>query len=432
MRIALLSAEYPPQPGGVGDYTARLGGALVERGHPIVVFTIVDCRLQIVDLGGSNLNLQSTIYNLQSDWGWRSWRAISAALDHSRPDILHIQYQTGAYDMHPAINLLPWRLRRLRRRPLVAVTAHDLLLPYLFPKAGPLRRWVTRRLLADGDAVVVTNKADYEQIVGHGQWAIGRRTSIISQSHIADRPPPVLIPIGSNVAVAPPPGYQRAVWRGRLHVASDQILVAFFGLMTHTKGLEVLLDALGRLPASVRLLIIGGAASAPEDRAYAGQIQRQIAAHGLAPRVTITGHCPADQVSGHLLAADLAALPFGDGASFRRGSLLAALAHGLPTVTTFPAKDERWEMEDIHANCFRLSSPVLRPLEDEENALLVAPGDAQALAGAIARLASDLELRERLATGGRALAQQFAWPAIAEQHEALYTELMHRSELRRQ
>src|SRR6266496_1165976 len=64
MRIALLSGEYPPQPGGVGDYTARLGQALVERGHDIVVFTIADGRFQIVDLAGSNPNLQSTIYNL--------------------------------------------------------------------------------------------------------------------------------------------------------------------------------------------------------------------------------------------------------------------------------------------------------------------------------------------------------------------------------
>src|SRR5436190_5324418 len=142
MRIALLSAEYPPQPGGVGDYTRRLGEALLARGHTISVITIADCRLQIVALSHSATNRQSTIAALQSDWGWSCWRAVIAALDALRPDVLHIQYQTGAYGMRPAINLLPWRLRRLPARPLVAVTAHDLLLPYLFPKVGPLRRWV--------------------------------------------------------------------------------------------------------------------------------------------------------------------------------------------------------------------------------------------------------------------------------------------------
>src|SRR5215213_271442 len=112
MIVAMISAEYPPRPGGIGDYTRRLGQALVERGQHVLVFTIVDCRFQIVDLEGAIYNLQSEIYNQQSSWGWRIGRDIRAALHQTRPDILHIQYQTGAYGMHPAINFLPWRLHR--------------------------------------------------------------------------------------------------------------------------------------------------------------------------------------------------------------------------------------------------------------------------------------------------------------------------------
>src|SRR5215470_407424 len=128
MRIALLSGEYPPQPGGVGDYTRHLGQALLARGHEVFVFTILDFRFLILDLGLNNVNQKSKIKNLKSDWGWGCWRAVIAALEQTRPDVLHIQYQTGAYGMHPAINLLPWRLRRLPARLHVAVTAHDLLL----------------------------------------------------------------------------------------------------------------------------------------------------------------------------------------------------------------------------------------------------------------------------------------------------------------
>jgi hypothetical protein len=39
--------------------------------------------------------------------------------------------------MHPAINFLPWRLRRTQNRPAVVVTAHDLLPPYLVSKGRP-------------------------------------------------------------------------------------------------------------------------------------------------------------------------------------------------------------------------------------------------------------------------------------------------------
>jgi glycosyltransferase involved in cell wall biosynthesis len=398
MRIALLTGEYPPQPGGIGDYTEQLGRALVARGHTILVFTIADGQFQILDLTLPTGIEQPTICNLRSGWGWRSWQAIGAALNQSRPDILHIQYQTGAYGMHPAINLLPLRLRARRNRPRVAVTAHDLLQPYLFPKSGPARRWVTHRILADPDALIVTNAHDYAQVTGEC-------------SNV-----PKLIPIGSNIAVAPPPGYDRAAWRATLGAGAGDTLVAYFGLLSHTKGLGVLLDALTRLPSQIRLVIIGGAATAPADQAYAEQIRQQIERLQLGARVALTGHCPPDQTSAHLLAADLAALPFTDGASFRRGSLLAALAHGLPTVTTRSASDAQQPTTDEALSGGRLVEGA--------NVLLVRPSDAAELAGAIERLAADAHLRGRLADGARALAQNFAWPAIAEQQERLYAQLL--------
>ena len=423
MRIALLTAEYPPQPGGIGDYTAHLGAALAARGHQVLVFTITDFGFWILDLSQDRSNPKSKIANRISSWGWRSWGAVRSALARTQTDILHIEYQTGAYGMHPAINFLPLRLKMLRKRPRVAVTAHDLLEPYLFPKAGPVRGWVTRRLLADADAAIVTNETDFEQVLGDRRLDIGdlRRGRLWPRTHGLS---PALIPIGNNIAVAPPPGYDRAAWRAHLGATDDMVLVAYFGLISHTKGLDVLLGALAHLPPHVHLLVVGGAASAPEDRAYAERIQRQIAEQGLAPRITITGQRPAAEVSADLLAADLAALPYSDGASFRRGSLLAALAHGLPTVTTQP---QELGAENQAPSSRRLASSsqlTIPRLVDGEHALLVKPGDAEALASAIARLAHDAELRARLASGGRALAEQFGWPAIAERHEALYAQLL--------
>jgi glycosyltransferase involved in cell wall biosynthesis len=149
------------------------------------------------------------------------------------------------------------------------------------------------------------------------------------------------------------------------------VLIAYFGLISHTKGLDILLAALARLPESFRLLIVGGAASAAEDRTYAQAISSQIAHDQLERRVTITGHCTETEVSAHLLAADLAVLPFTDGASFRRGSLLATLAHGLPTVTTTPQVDDQY------------IEPIGGQLADGENILLIPPRDTHALGAAI-------------------------------------------------
>ena len=429
MIVAILSAEYPPRPGGIGDYTRKLGQSLVERGQRALVFTIDDVRFTMYDLDASTLNPKSKIVHPKSNWGWRIGRDVRAALQQTRPDILHIQYQTGAYGMHPAINFLPWRLRRTRHRPAVVVTVHDLLPPYLFPKAGPLRQWVTRRLLADADAVVVTNQDDYARVGDWGQGIGDQGRLGNSQSPVPSPQSPTLIPIGSNIAVAPPEHYDRAAWRARLGIGADETLLAFFGLISRSKGLDTLLDALARLPAHFRLVVIGGAAMAPADRAYADAIRQQIARLGLEQRVTVTGHCAEADVSAHLLAADIAALPFADGASFRRGSLLAALAHGLAVVTTWPTNDQgRTTNGDSQAPAHSLghSSFVLRPFADAENVLLVPPGDALALVAAIERLARDTALREQLAAGGRALADQFGWDAIAAQHEQLYERLLRR------
>lgn len=390
MHIALLTGEYPPQPGGVGDYTQRLAAALRGRGHAVTALTIEGGQL-VAYAGGAagGAERRELLAGRGSlDWSPRCWPAVIAALDRLRPDWLHIQYQTGAYTMRPGVNLLPWRLRGLPGRPRIAVTFHDLLEPYLFPKAGPARRWVNARLARDADAVVATNSADLAalaRVVAPGRPAA----------------PPAHIPIGSNIPVAPPPGYSREGWRAGIGVATGELLVAYFGLLAASKGVDVLVEALAELDGPWRLLIVGGAATAPHDLAHAEAVRARIGALGLAGRVVETGHVAPAQVSGHLLAADLAALPFRDGASFRRGSLLAALAHGCPVITTTPADPA----DDVALGAA---------------AILVAPGEPAALRAAIVRLRAEPAARAARAAAGPPLAARFSWDGIARRHEELY------------
>jgi glycosyltransferase involved in cell wall biosynthesis len=392
LSILLISGEYPPQIGGVGDYTQQLGRALCARNHSVRVLTTGAA-------GADSAPDEPPTLRIGPDWGWRTQQAVVRAVAQLAPDIIHIQYQTGAYGMHPAINLLPWRLRRSPRRPALVVTAHDLRLPYLLPKADRLRGWVTTRLLADADALIVTNAADAAALRG----AAPASRELYRPPH-ALTTPLAIIPIGSNIAPAPPPDYDRAVWRRRLGLGSDATLIGYFGLLSRTKGVLELLAALAQLrPAErYRLLIIGGAAPQPDDQRYAAEVQRFIAAQELSERVQITGPCAPAEVSAHLLAADLVALPFADGASYRRGSLLAALAHGRPTITTAP--DE----------------PLDPPLIDGRHALLLADPAPERWLAAIERMAADPALQTRLSAGARELAASFAWPVIAAQHETVY------------
>lgn len=418
MHIALLSAEYPPQPGGVGDYTQRLAQELSKPGYNVTVITATDGQwmCHAINSGTSTPLADVPLGSPSLPWGWRCWRSITAALASVRPNLLHIQYQTGAYAMHPAINLLPWHLHGLSGSPPVVVTFHDLLEPYLFPKAGPLRRWVTLRLAADAAAVITTNPADAQQLAHYQRTrqTQGRPATLAALL----RPPrlhaaPAIIPIGSNIPVAPPPSYERATWRSALGVRPDELLVAYFGLLSPSKGLDLLLAAFADLQPDlpVRLLVVGGASTAPQDRAYAATIAAQIARLGLYDRVHITGQVDAATVSAHLLAADCVALPFRDGASFRRGSLLAALSHGCTIVTTEPSN-----RQNDHAAGTRL--------EDGMNVLLIPPDNSAALATALRRLAADPVLRTRLGHAAHRLGEQFSWSAIAQSHLQIYTTLL--------
>jgi glycosyltransferase involved in cell wall biosynthesis len=400
MRIVLISGEFPPLQGGVGDFTNELGKALAELGVEVSVITSAVARIQ--DAGCKKqeahfLRLASCIVHpVIEKWDWGSWQHIIGLLDQIRPDIVNIQYQTAAYGMHPAINFLPLRLRMGTRYHMV-VTFHDLKVPYLFPKAGRLRWGVNLVLAHWSEVVIVTNAEDFARLSTY--------SSIRSLS---------LIPIGSNISPQPPADYDRERWRSHWGLKPDGILLSYFGFLNESKGAETLIRALGRLVQStsntqypisnIQLIMVGGkvGSSDPTNVAYLEQVEGLIAELGLTNRVLWTGYTPQSEVSANLLASDICVLPYRDGASFRRGSFMAALAHGLPIVSTRP----------------RVDVPELR---HGENILLVPPDAPVALAEAIARLAEDARLRRRLGEGAARLAQSFTWEKIAEKTEALYS-----------
>ncbi len=382
MKVCLVTAEYAPQQGGVGDYTRELAAALRQRGVEAIVLTSGSA---VSEDASSPVPVQRRI----GGWGWWLWRDLERALRALAPDVVHIQYQAAAYGLHPAINLWP-RLSPWRRA--TVVTFHDLKVPYLFPKAGPLRFRVVLELARASARAIVTNAED--------------------QAVLAPllRRPPALIPIGSNIRPEPPPGYDRSAWRAGAGAGEGSVVLAYFGFLNESKGGEELIRALALLRQrgeDVRLWFVGGQVghSDPTNRAYLARVQELVRELGLEPYVRWTGFTAPEEVSANLLAADLCVLPYRDGVSFRRGSLMAALAHGLPVVSTWP----------------RVALPEL---VDGENMALVPPGDAEALASRIAALIAEPPARWRLARGALALSARFDWGPIAARTQEVYDEVL--------
>jgi glycosyltransferase involved in cell wall biosynthesis len=61
---------------------------------------------------------------------------------------------------------------------------------------------------------------------------------------------------------------------------------------------------------------------------------------------------------------------------------------------------------------------------DGVDGLLTPPGDVDALAGSLQRLAADEQLRSRLGAAARESAARFAPPVIAAQLQALYDDVL--------
>ncbi len=381
MRIGIISGEYPPMQGGVGDYSREFGRALVALGHEVFVLTSSQAHPLTEDTG---IKVQATV-NQWGRWGnqGKSPRGERQAIEwaqQNRLDIVNMQYQAAAYNMHAAANYLP---RTLSTTVPIITTFHDLLVPYLFPKAGPLRKRLIYQMARQSSGVIVTNIAD--------EWEL---------REAGDMPPIARIPIGSNIAVQPPAGYDPVSWRvNNLRIPSETFLVGYFGFINATKGVDTLAHAVRLLidrHVNVELLIIGGQTGASDktNLEQADEAERLIGGLGINRRVHWTGFVEAETVSAHLMACDIIALPFKDGVSLRRGTLMAALAHGCPIISTQP-------------------QVKIPELEDKAALQLVPPDNPHQLAEALLDMHKNEGVRLRLGQSAAELSRQFQWDSIA-------------------
>ena len=307
MRIGIVSGEFPPMTGGVGACSQILARRLSALGHELRILS-----------GPRAASDEFPLARVPANWGLPALTALRRWARHHRLEIVNLQFQTAAFNMSPCIHFLPHAFPGV---PLVT-TFHDLRVPWLFPKAGPLRRHILHHLARSSAAVISTNHEDHARL-----RPLARRAA--------------LIPIGSNILAQRPADFDAAAWRRRHGLAPDETLLAWFGLVNHSKGLEPCSAASPNCappacpsawPSSAAAPATATAAIAPSALPSTPRIARL----QLQPALLRTGYLPDREVAAWLWASDLVVLPYRDGASFRRGTLMAAIRHGCATVTTIP------------------------------------------------------------------------------------------------
>ncbi len=392
MRIGLVTGEFPPMEGGVGAFTNELAKALGEAGHDVFVLTSrlarppdqprqISLLSEPIDLG------YATLLPIVRNWRWATNREIVDWSIRFDLDVVNIQYQAAAYGMWlPAINFAPRRLRNVVK---TAVTFHDLRHPYFFPKAGKLRDKVVHLMAQQADGVLTTNPDDFQKVK---ELACEKVTEI---------------PIGSNIAAYKPNHIEVEEARSELGVPQNGVLLGYFGFLNETKGAESLLTAVSKMAPSHHVVFIGGqlgASDASNNAAYLTHLRQIIHTLDIEDRVHWTGYLSDSRVSTYLYATDMMVMPYKDGASLRRGTLMAALAHGRPLISTWP----------IGPTPF---------LEHGKNVWFVPIDDPDAIVTAVANIKTNGMLHESLAIGATQVAQNFTWESIAKKTAVFFESL---------
>ncbi len=195
-----------------------------------------------------------------------------------------------------------------------------------------------------------------------------------------------IVPMGADVGPPPDPD---SVARFRAELGADgRLAVLFLGRLVPVKGADVLLAAASRVPG-VAVWIAG---DGPElerlrDRARADRLD-----------VSFLGRVDRRRRRLALEACDVVAVP----SRVERGRTEGApvvcaesYAAGRPVVAT-------------------RTGGITEMIDDERTGLLVPPDDAEALAGALARLAGDETLRRRLSEEAAARAPRFSMATTAD------------------
>lgn len=346
MRVLTVGNRYPPA--GLGGYELVWAGAvraLREAGHEVDVLTT---------LGGEAGDGVAR----ELHWYWRDHTFVSPSwrerrfIERENARILDRHLREHGSDVVTWWSMGGMSLALIDRAARAGVSTvgvvHDGWMLY-GPEVAPSR---APRL---GD---------------HGLWTFNSRATLERSRERWTLPRAEVISPGIDPSAFGPAPERPWDWR-----------LLCVGRIEAQKGLATAIEALAGLPDEARLEIIGDG-----DPAHRRELEALAERVGAAGRVGFTGARPREQLSAAYAAADAVLFPVTWPEPFGLVPL-EAMAAGRPVIATGTGGSGEY-------------------LRDGENALLVAPGDAEALRAAVERLAADEVLRARLRTGGLATAAQ--------------------------
>lgn len=389
MKILIIIPRFLPMVGGAERQAHALARTLLARGHRVSLLTqqlgglpareVIDGvpvirGIRTIDVGpffGLTYILAVAFYLLCHRHDW---------------DVVHV---THIYlDAYSAILSRRWHRLPVVVRPACAGYYGDLARLGRFrvwPLFPSLDRRCIRRLVhavALADAFIANSHELREELIAAGF------------------PPKRITRIPNGVDVdrfSPNPDARSTEGRRHLGLPLGPLLV-FAGRLDPQKGLQTLIEVM-RSPSmeasGVHLLLLG-------EGPQRAELEAAVRSSGLSARVLLRGLV--DNVAPYLRASDVFVFPsVGEGMP---NALLEAMATGLPCVAS------------AIGGCRDV-------ITDRQTGLLVPPGDAPALQGALEEVLRSPALREALGAAARKEATaRFSLERMVDQYEACYQAVM--------
>lgn len=383
LRIAFLTYRGKPHVGGQGVYTRHLTKALVDLGHEVEVlsgqpYPIVDPRVPLIDLPSLDIYNDHYPMRLPAPWEIKNLGdlvEVGSFMSGSFPEPLafsvrafqHLRRRVNEFDLVQDNQCLGYGLLAMERigLPVLATIHHPIT--------------VDRRLEMEH---AETSFKRFSKGRWYGFTKMQTRVAsrmprviTVSQNSLkdihADQKVPLerlhVVPVGVDQDLFTPQAHVRRVPGRLITTASADVTM---------KGLRYLLEAVAKLRTErhVELVVIGRLKEG-------GPSARIIDELGLRDAVTFITGVPEERIIELYSESELAVVP-----SLYEGFSLPAIeamSCGVPLVATTGGALP----EVVGA--------------DNDTALLVPPGDSEALAATIARALDDPELRARIGAAGR-------------------------------
>ena len=377
MRIAHVTATFPPYYAGTGTVCYHNALGLARLGHDVTVFTSQASN------GAYEDPPEITVRRLPALFRLGNAPFLPGLLGLKDFDIVHLH--------HPFIfgAEMVWAACKARGIPYI-LTHHNDLLGSGLP--GQLFR-----VYSALSAPVVLGGASGFAVVSLDHAANCRLTPILCQRW----QDVVEIPNGVDADLFRP-GLSGQQVRGEHGIPDEAAVIMFVGALDHAhsfKGVEFLIEAFSRLKCSAcSLLIVGDGNLRSKFAALAQALE-------VSGRIRFAGAIPNERLPAYCAAADIVVLPSVPPESFGV-VLVEAMACAKPVIAS-----------DIPG--------VRSVVSDGEDGLLVQPGDPHDLAKKLQLLLNDPDLAREMGARGRAkIEERYAWPAIIPQLVQVYEEVL--------